>query len=54
MLLGEFDVLGMNKIWIEQGKSPISDAEIAIGQRIGVDYAGEDALRPYRFTWEKK
>jgi len=54
MLLGEFDVLGMNKIWIAQGKSPIADAEIAIGQRIGVDYAGEDALRPYRFTWEKK
>jgi 3-methyladenine DNA glycosylase Mpg len=53
MLLGECNSQGINKIWIEQGKSPIGKTETAIGKRIGVDYAGEDALRPYRFTWKK-
>ena len=52
MVLGKPDAAGINKIWIEQGKSPINESEIATGKRIGVDYAGEDALRPYRFTWE--
>lgn len=51
MILGESDSNG-NKIWIEQGKSPINESEMATGKRIGVDYAGEDALRPYRFTWK--
>jgi len=52
MRLGEFNPLGNCKIWIEQGKSPIGTDEIATGKRIGVDYAAEDALRPYRFTWK--
>jgi DNA-3-methyladenine glycosylase len=26
-----------------------TDAEIAVGRRIGIDYAGEDALKPWRF-----
>ena len=53
MVLGQSDVADeVNKIWIEQGKSPVCTTEIATGQRIGVDYAGEDALRPYRFTWK--
>jgi DNA-3-methyladenine glycosylase len=52
MLLGQSDGDGISKIWIEQGKSPICKTEIATGKRIGVDYAGEDALRPYRFTWK--
>jgi DNA-3-methyladenine glycosylase len=51
MLLGKSDDTG-NKIWIEQGKSPTCQTEITTGKRIGVDYAGEDALRPYRFTWK--
>ena len=51
MVLGEFNAQKMHKIWIEQGKSPIDDSEITIGKRIGVDYAGEDALRLYRFRW---
>lgn len=52
MILGKFDDSQTHKIWIEKGKSPIGETEIAIGKRIGVDYAGEDALRPYRFTWK--
>jgi DNA-3-methyladenine glycosylase len=49
MILGQPDAAG-NKIWIEKRASPMSESNIAIGTRIGVDYAGEDALRPYRFT----
>ena len=51
MILGKSDSNG-NKIWLEQGLSPIYPTETAVGKRIGVDYAGEDALRPYRFTWK--
>jgi len=53
MLLGKPDSNG-NKIWLEQGQSPISPTETAVGKRIGVDYAGDDALRLYRFRWEGK
>jgi DNA-3-methyladenine glycosylase len=52
MFLGRADNAGINKIWIEKGKSPICESEIITGKRIGVDYADEDALRPYRFTWK--
>jgi DNA-3-methyladenine glycosylase len=27
----------------------IDDASVGIGPRVGIDYAGEDAARPYRF-----
>jgi DNA-3-methyladenine glycosylase len=54
MTLGKPTPDGVHKIWIEQGTSPIGNAEIATGKRIGVDYAGEDALRPYRFTLKMK
>ena len=53
MTLGKPAPDEINKIWIEQGTSPICDAQIATGKRIGVDYAAEDALRPYRFTWNR-
>lgn len=36
-------------IWIEDRGLTFPDAEVAAGPRIGVDYAGEDALLPYRF-----
>ncbi|GGH05379.1 DNA-3-methyladenine glycosylase [Mucilaginibacter phyllosphaerae] len=36
-------------IWIEDRGLSFPDEEIAAGPRIGVDYAGEDALLPYRF-----
>jgi DNA-3-methyladenine glycosylase len=38
------------KIWIEDHGSVIDEDSIEAGPRIGVDYAGEDALRPYRFV----
>ncbi|MEB0250153.1 DNA-3-methyladenine glycosylase, partial [Mucilaginibacter sp. 5B2] len=36
-------------IWIEDRGLTISDEEVAAGPRIGVGYAGNDALLPYRF-----
>lgn len=37
------------EIWIEDhGRTAAEDA-VRVGQRIGVDYAGDDAARPYRF-----
>jgi DNA-3-methyladenine glycosylase len=36
-----------DKIWIEEGEKP---AEILATPRIGVEYAKEDALLPYRFV----
>ena len=38
-----------NKIWIEKPTIKIDQRDIIAGSRIGVDYAGEDALLPYRF-----
>lgn len=43
------DLLG-DLIWIEDQGLEISDEEIAASPRIGVDYAGEDAKLPWRFT----
>lgn len=37
------------RIWIEDHGIRPDDASITAGPRIGVDYAGEDASRPYRF-----
>jgi DNA-3-methyladenine glycosylase len=36
-------------IWLEDTGSKIPPETIVIGPRIGVDYAGRDAFRPYRF-----
>jgi DNA-3-methyladenine glycosylase len=44
------DLLG-DRMWIEEGKK-IPDKDIAVGKRIGIDYAGEDAEKPWRF-WVK-
>ena len=38
-----------DKIWIEDRRLIIDDDQIAAVPRVGVDYAGEDALLPYRF-----
>ncbi len=45
--------LGGPKIWIEDRGIRFPDKEIAAGPRIGVDYAGEHALWPYRFYLKK-
>jgi DNA-3-methyladenine glycosylase len=40
-----------DRIWLENYRN-FSDNEIGVGQRIGIDYAGEDAALPLRF-WIK-
>jgi len=42
--------LWMNKIWIEDKGIKIKPTDIVSRPRIGIDYAGEDALLPWRFT----
>ncbi len=42
--------LGGNKIWIEDKGIKVPKENIIAGPRIGVDYAEEDALLPYRFV----
>lgn len=44
------DLLG-SRMWLEEGKK-FSHKEIAVGPRIGIDYAAEDAEKPWRF-WVK-
>lgn len=39
-----------DEIWIEEGTSPIRAKNILASPRIGIDYAGEDAKLPWRFT----
>jgi len=44
--------LQSDKIWIEEGRE-IDDIGIASSRRVGVDYAGEDAKLPWRFTLKR-
>ena len=41
-----------NTIWLEDKSIVLPEQSIATGPRIGIDYAGEDALQPWRF-WVK-
>ena len=41
--------LAGEEIWIEDQDISVDDAEIIVGPRVGIDYAEEDASRPYRF-----
>lgn len=43
-----------DQIWIEESKITIPDHQILRTPRIGVDYAGEHALWPYRFVWKNQ
>lgn len=45
-------LLSPEKIWIEDHGISFSRKQIKITPRIGVDYAGKDALLPYRFVAE--
>ncbi len=36
-------------LWIEDLGRAVTDDQIAVGPRVGIDYAEEDAERPYRF-----
>jgi DNA-3-methyladenine glycosylase len=42
------------QIWLENNDLVIDKKEITVGPRIGVDYAGGDALLPYRFLLKMK
>jgi DNA-3-methyladenine glycosylase len=42
------------RIWIQDEGINVPEAELKTGPRIGVGYAEEDALLPYRFRWIKK
>ncbi|MGM0547218.1 MAG: DNA-3-methyladenine glycosylase [Bacteroidota bacterium] len=41
--------LTSNSIWIEDRNHAFSDDDLIAAERIGVDYAGEDAKLPWRF-----
>lgn len=38
-----------DRIWIEDHGSEIDPQAVTVGPRVGVDYAADDAARPYRF-----
>ncbi len=38
-----------DRLWIEDHRRQVANDEIVIGPRVGIDYAEEDAQRPYRF-----
>jgi len=40
------------QIWIEDQGVEIDNDSVLVGPRVGIDYAGDDALRPYRFRTE--
>lgn len=40
-----------NRVWIEDRLIPVDTKKIISGPRVGVDYAEEDALLPYRFQY---
>jgi len=42
-------LLSDGEIWIEDGKK-VPASQVEAGKRIGIEYAGEDALLPWRFT----
>ncbi|MGH8194529.1 MAG: DNA-3-methyladenine glycosylase [Woeseiaceae bacterium] len=38
-----------DRIWIEDRAIEVDPRDVTVGPRVGVDYAAEDAARPYRF-----
>ena len=46
--LDRADLLG-DRVWIEEGRGRIPPSAIAVGRRIGIDYAEEWADKPWRF-----
>lgn len=43
-----------DRLWIEDRGLLVPDSAIQVTPRIGVDYAGEDAKRPYRFVMREQ
>ena len=52
-LIGSFGDL-RQAVWIEDRGILVDPGQIQTGPRIGVGYAGEDALLPYRFIFNGK
>lgn len=48
------DLCNSNELWICDAGIKIAKKEILISSRIGIDYAEEDALLPYRFFLSKE
>ncbi|MFN8135111.1 MAG: DNA-3-methyladenine glycosylase [Bacteroidales bacterium] len=48
------ETLAGDRIWVQDEGVTVQEDEIVTGPRIGIDYAGEDALLPYRFRITKK
>ena len=46
------DLTTGRRVWLEETGVKYRPAQIAAGPRIGIDYAAEDALKPWRF-WVK-
>jgi len=42
--------LNDDQIWLEETDIHINSENVCVGPRVGVDYAEEDALLPYRFS----
>jgi DNA-3-methyladenine glycosylase len=42
------DLLG-DRVWVEAGRDRVTPAAIVVGPRVGIDYAGEWAHKPWRF-----
>ena len=45
--------IGDSGIWLEDIGHSVNEEAIKVTPRIGVEYAGEDALCPYRFVYDK-
>jgi DNA-3-methyladenine glycosylase len=43
-----------NRIWVEDRGVTVAEQDVITGPRVGVDYAGPDALLPYRFSIRKE
>ena len=48
------ETLAGDRIWVQDEGVTVQEDKIVTGPRIGIDYAGEDALLPYRFRVTKK
>lgn len=47
-----WDLTRGNEFWIADHNLQIPESEVVSTARIGVAYAGEDALKPWRFYWK--
>jgi DNA-3-methyladenine glycosylase len=52
-LTGRRSVTGSLEIWIEDRGIPVDPDHVSATPRIGIQYAGEDALLPWRFLWKE-